>query len=254
MKTIVAALVSGVLLAALPAAAPAKPAPAKRAAPAARQWDRTVTMTRQGFPVLGNPAAPVKVVQFVSFTCHHCAVFSQESLAPLNSGLVHEGKVSLEMRPYLRNGTDIIPSLLALCGDKSRFFGNESALFAAQEAWFKAPADPGYAARWQKLEANPGAQRRVVAQDLGLYKLMLARGYTARALDACLADEAKVKWLMDQTNYASDTIGVTGTPSFLINGALQDIYDWANLRTRIDSALAGQPVVAAPVIFDPTKP
>src|SRR5580765_6420833 len=99
MKKSFPALVTGLLLAALPLAAVAKPAPRKRAAaaqatPAAPRWDQTITLTDQGFPVMGNPAAPVKLVEFISFTCSHCADFSQEAKVPLTTGLVREGKVS----------------------------------------------------------------------------------------------------------------------------------------------------------------
>lgn len=243
MKKTIAALASGLMIAALPVGSAAKPAKrARAAAPAAQpgpRWDQTITMTQQGFPVMGNPAAPVKVVEFISFTCPHCADFSAESNAPLQLGLVRQGKVSLELRPFIRISIDEIPSLLALCGDKSRYFPNEAALLGAQKTWFRKPADPGYEARWQALENNKSAQRKVIAQDLGLYKIMLARGYTAKQLDTCLADEAKLQWLNEQTNYAGTTLHVEGTPSFLINDVLQPVYAWEPLKPLIETALAG---------------
>ena len=242
MKKTIAALASGLLIAALPISASAKPAPRKRAPAAAPQagprWDQTVTLTEQGFPVMGNPAAPVKVVEFISFTCPHCADFAQEAKVPLTLGLVRQGKVSLELRPFIRMSLDEIPSLLALCGDKSKYFPNEAALLAAQKTWFRPPADPTYQARWQALERDPAAQRKVAARDLGLYKIMLARGYTAKQLDACVTDQKKLDWLNAQTNYAGTTIGVQGTPSFMVNGQLQDVYAWGPLKPRIEAALA----------------
>jgi len=243
MKKFIAAFATGLLIAALPLTVSAKPAARKRAAapvvPAGPHWDQTITMTDQGFPLMGNPDAPVKVVEFISLTCSHCAEFSQESKVPLAAGLVRQGKVSLELRPFIRVALDEIPTLMMLCGDKGRYFPNEAALLGAQSSWFRAPADPGYQARWQALDSNPVAQRKVAARDLGLFKIMLARGYTAKQLDACLADQKKLDWLNTQTNYAGTTIGVTGTPSFMINGALQTVYGWAPLRPLIDTALAG---------------
>ncbi len=243
MKTFIAALATGLLIAALPLTASAKPAPRKRAAapvvPAGPHWDQTITMTEQGFPLMGNPDAPVKVVEFISLTCSHCADFSKESKVPLATGLVRQGKVSVELRPFIRVALDEIPTLLMLCGDKGQYFPNEAALLGAQGSWFKAPADPTYQARWQALESNPVAQRKAAARDLGLVKIMLARGYTTKQLDACLADQKKLDWLNTQTNYAGTTIGVTGTPSFMINGALQTVYAWDPLRPLIDTALAG---------------
>ena len=236
-KTIAALLTTGLLIAGVQTTALAKSAARAKKTLAGPQWDRTITMTADGFPVMGNPAAPVKVVEFISYTCSHCAEFSKEAKVPLSDGLVRQGKVSVELRPYIRTPLDPVPSLLALCGTKDQYFANSAALLAAQDSWFKAPADPGYQARWQKLDSKPGEQRVMVAQDMGLYKLMLARGYTAAALNACLNDQAKLDWLNKQTDFARTTIGVTGTPSFLINGVLQDVYGWSELAPRINSAV-----------------
>lgn len=240
-KTIFAALTLSLL--ALGATAPATGKPAIRhkaanAVPAAKQWDQTVTMTADGFPVLGNPAAPVKLVEFISYTCSHCADFSKESKLPLNSALVRQGKVSLELRPFLRSAVDETPSLLALCGPQDKYFANSAALLAAQSTWFKPPADPDYAKRWATLEAKPADQRRMVAADLGLYKIMLARGYTSAQLDTCLNDQAKLDLLVKQTEYAATTLKVIGTPSFMIDGKLQEIYGWPELQPRLMSAVA----------------
>ncbi len=244
MKTTIAALAVGLLT--LSAQFPVSAKPAAHHAvlhptatlPTAKQWDQTVTMTAEGFPVLGNPTAPVRMVEFISYTCSHCAEFSKESKLPLNGALVRQGKVSLELRPFLRTPVDETPSLLALCGPQSKYFGNSTALLAAQTTWFKPPTDPNYAKRWATLEAKPAEQRRMIAADLGLYKIMTARGYTTAELDTCLNDQAKLDMLTKQTDFAGTTIKVVGTPSFLINGKLQEIYGWPELEPRLKAALA----------------
>lgn len=243
-KTIVAALAVGLLTLGAQAPASAKPAArhaqrhAAATAPAGKLWDQTITMTSEGFPVLGNPAAPVKLVEFISYTCSHCAEFSKESKLPLGGALVRQGKVSVELRPFLRTPIDETPSLLALCGSPSKYFDNSAALLAAQTTWFKPPADPNYTQRWAALESKPAEQRRMIATDLGLYKLMTARGYTTAELDTCLNDQAKLDMLTKRTDYAGTTIKVIGTPSFLINGKLQEIYGWPELQTRLVAAVA----------------
>ena len=111
-------------------------------------------------------------------------------------------------------------------------------MLAAQATWFKPPADPDYAKRWATLETKPAEQRRMVAADLGLYKIMLARGYTAAELDTCLNDQAKLDILTKQTEYAGTTLKVIGTPSFMIDGKLQEIYGWPELAPRLTAAVA----------------
>ena len=251
MKRAFFAAMTGLLALSAHSLASAKPA-ARHAvrqpsaiAPAGKQWDQTVTMTADGFPVLGNPAAPVKMVEFISYTCSHCAEFSKQSKVTLNGTLVRQGKVSLELRPFLRSAVDETPSLLALCGPQSKSFANSTALLAAQTAWFKPPADPNYAKRWATLEAKPAEQRRMIAADLGLYKIMSARGYTTAELDTCLNDQAKLDMLTKQTEYAGTTVKVLGTPSFLVNGKLQEIYGWPELLPRLMAAVGAAKAAGA---------
>jgi protein-disulfide isomerase len=240
-KTILTALTLSLLALGASTTASGKPVTRHKAAslvPSGKQWDQTVNMTADGFPVLGNPAAPVKLVEFISYTCSHCAEFSKKSKLPLNSALVRQGRVSLELRPFLRTPIDETPSLLALCGPQSKYFANSTALLAAQTTWFKPPADPNYTKRWATLESKPAEQRRMIADDLGLYKIMIARGYSSAELDTCLNDQAKLDMLTKQTEYAATTLNVIGTPSFMIDGKLQEIYGWPELRPRLVAALA----------------
>ena len=237
MKKIVAALSLGLLVLGAQSAVSAKPvAKSRTAKSSARAWDQTVTLTKDGFPVLGNPAARVKLVEFISYTCPHCADFNAESHDQLRGDMVRKGSVSVELRPYIRNEVDLLPSLLALCGTKDKFFGNNDALLAAQKVWFKEPADPGYKARWQAAEGDKVAQRKVVAKDLGLYTLLQARGYSVPQIDACLADQKQADRLIAHTETASTKLGVVGTPSFLINGNLQTVYGWPELSALLVAA------------------
>lgn len=239
MKTVLSAALIGLLMftadAGLAAQAKRK-APAAAPAAAARPLDQQVTVNPDGSILLGDPSAPVKVVEYMSFTCPHCAHFNEESHTELRGGLVRGGKVSLELQPFLRNEFDLIASLLVTCGSKDKWFGNSDAVLTDQAEWFKPPADPTFKERWGALEGNKPALRKLVARDLGLFKLMLGRGYTPTQLDMCLADETKVKQLITMTEKAGAD-GVNGTPMFKINGKLQGVYGWADLKPLIQNTL-----------------
>ena len=242
MNKLIPALALGLLIVGGQSTVSAKPA-AKHtrkpaAAAAAKAWDQAVTLTAEGTPLLGNPAAPVKLIEYISFTCPHCADFNVEAHDGLRSGMVRKGQVSVELRPFLRNEIDLLPSLLALCGTKEQYFGNSDALLAAQKTWFKEPADKSYQARWKALEGDKVAQRKVVAKDLGLVTVMQARGFSVPAIDACLTDQVQAARLGALTNKAASDGGVIGTPSFVINGKLQDIYGWPELAPRLKAAVA----------------
>lgn len=236
-KTLMAALLGSALLGTTIVAAPliAKPAPKAKPAPAKPLWDAKLTRSATGNHLFGNPAARVQLVEFISYTCGHCAHYAADSKLPLFTGPVRQGKVSVEIRPFFRNGIDVAATLLAQCGPDSRFSGNHHAILAAQSTWLKQPTNPDAKARW----ANPdfGLMMKYVAQDLGLYKLMLGRGYTPAQLDSCLANKVLGDKLADQTKDASERIGVQGTPSFMINGKLQEVYEWTALKPLLDTEL-----------------
>lgn len=198
-------------------------------------WESFLSETPEGNPVQGNQSAPVRLVEFISYTCGFCASFDAESKMPLRSTLVNQGKVAVEVRPFIRNDIDITVSLLALCGPQHRFFANHDAILGAQAQWLERASDAEAAERW----SNPdfGLRMKAMAQDLGLYRLMLAQGYQPAELDQCLADQDLAVTLSEATNTAIEDTGVTGTPSFLINGKLQTVHGWDELRPRLERAV-----------------
>lgn len=199
-----------------------------------RAWDDLAGVTPQGNPVLGNQAAPVRLVEFISYTCGHCAHYDLEAKAPLRSGLVRQGKVAVEVRPFIRNEIDVTASLLALCGPDHRFFADHDAILGAQAQWLRQPSNPDAKARW----SNPdfGARMKAMAEDLGLYRIMIAQGAQPGELDRCLADQALANKLNEESNRAITETGITGTPSFLINGTLQAVHSWDELRPLLEAA------------------
>lgn len=232
MKTVgllLAALCGTVLLTA--ASKPAAPAPKLN-------WNNVVVRTPLDSHLLGNPNAPVKLVEYISYTCPHCAHFEEESDAQLRIGFVATGKGSIEVRSYVRDPIDLTVALLTHCGPASKFFGNHSAFLRHQTTWM-APLGSlteAQKARW----SNPdfGARTRAIAGDLGLYSLMEARGYDRPDIDRCLGDKALAERLAQHTKDAGDKDFVTGTPSFLLNGVpLSGTYSWAVLKPQIEARL-----------------
>lgn len=215
--------------AALAPSAPLQAAPARHAAPA-RDWTRVVSATPEGGFRIGNPAAKTRLIEYVSYTCPHCGHFAAEAHAPLTSGWIAKGTLSLEIRNIVRDRFDLAAALLAHCGGVARFPGNHDALFANQTAWFdKAQA---YEAANSGRPANPNhtAMLTDIADKTGLIALMQKRGLTPAQSRACLADQKAVKALFDRTQKAVEQDKVTGTPSFAVNGRLVEAHSWAELR------------------------
>ena len=227
-------------IAALAAAAALLPpgATGLAARPAATNWATTVAVTPAGTHVLGNPQAPVKVTEFISYTCPHCAHFDREAEAPLKVGYVRTGKVSVELRHLVRDPVDLTVAALTNCGTPQRFFRNHTAFLRDQERWLAAASATTEAQRQRWTAGADNASRlRAIASDLGFYPMMERLRYARTDTDRCLADDAKMRIIVSQRDEAQ-RLGVKGTPSFTINGTLlDDTYDWASLETQIKSRL-----------------
>ncbi|WP_336957874.1 thioredoxin domain-containing protein [Sphingobium aquiterrae] len=209
------------------------PAAAALAATAA-DWTTKVALARSGGHVMGNPAAPTKVVEYVSYTCSHCAHFVAEGTQPLKTGWVRGGKVSVEVRNAVRDRYDMTAALLARCGGPARFFGNHEALFANQDAWMEQLQTYEAAHRQPVPNQTPAAMFQDIAASTGLIALMTKRGYTPAQLNACLADKASLATVTAMTDEAWNKVKIPGTPGFTVNGSLlANTSSWDGLRAAL---------------------
>jgi protein-disulfide isomerase len=202
------------------------------AAPAAN-WVSRVVLSPIGGHLMGNPAAPTKLVEYVSYTCSHCAHFVGEASAPLKTGYVKGGKVSVEVRNAVRDKYDLTAALLARCGGTARFMGNHEALFANQTAWM--PQIEAYDGGTDK-PADQTAALKDIGQKTGLYALMNKRGFTNAQLDACIANPASMKQVLAMTDEAWNKAKIGGTPGFVVNGTKVEGATWAILQAALPRA------------------
>lgn len=199
----------------------------------ARNWNATVTLTPGGGHLLGNPAAKVRLTEYISYTCPHCADFEVQSEAPLRLAYVAPGKLAIEVRHMIRDPIDMTVAMLTNCGDPAKFFLNHAALMRGQSKWIAPLAHPSEAqlARWQTGDTL--ASFRNIANDFKLYDVMATRGYDRLTVDRCLSDKAMAERLAAQQADAIK-LGVENTPSFAINGDLLfATHDWSLLEPQL---------------------
>jgi protein-disulfide isomerase len=212
--------------AALPAAAAA---PARKAAPARVDWSRTVVATPEGGIRMGNPAAKVKLIEYGSLTCGHCAAFATEGMEPLVGSYVRTGKVSYEYRTFVLNGLDVAATLVARCGGPRRFFPVADRLYSTQDQWkgrVRDLTDP----QKQALNALPENQRLGrLAELAGIPQIAAQHGIAPASARSCLADRAAFDRL-GRMSEAATALGVPGTPTFFLNGANIGTHNWATLE------------------------
>lgn len=195
-----------------------------------RDWSRTVTQTPAGSFLIGNPAAGIRLIEYVSYTCPHCARFVAEGMQPLKTGWIAEGALSVEIRNLVRDRFDLAAALLARCGGAARFPGDHEAIFANQQAWIEKAI--AYEKAPSALPANASHARMLtdIADKTGLTTLMQKRGLAPAQSRACLADEKAAEKIMAMTRSAVEQDKIRGTPSFILNGALTEAHSWDTLR------------------------
>jgi protein-disulfide isomerase len=203
--------------------------------PAAGNWLGTLFVTPSGSHVQGNPNAPLKLIEYISYTCNHCAQFDREATDRMRAFMVQPGKLSIEVRHLVRDPIDMTVAMLTNCGPANKFFLNHSAFLRSQGTWIAA-ANRSTATQRQRWSTGDNAARfRAIAGDFKFYAIMATRGYDRLAVDRCLADPAMARKLAAQTEAASQ-LGITGTPSFLLNGELlSGTHDWQSLKLQLEA-------------------
>lgn len=207
--------------------------------PKGGDWSTVVTQTAAGGYVMGNPNAGVKLIEYGSMTCPHCAEFDEKGLQPLIDNYVKSGRVSFEFRNFVRDPFDLTASLIARCGGTRQFFPLTRQLFAGQDQWIGKIQSAG-AEQQQALAALPPKQQfAAIAKLAGLQQWAAQRGVPSAKSGACLANESEVNRLVQMNGDATQQYpGFRGTPSFVLNGKLlDDTATWETLEPKLRAAV-----------------
>lgn len=207
------------------AEAPPKGEPiAPIAAPAGTNWvDQAVETPEGGFRI-GNPDAPIKLVEYASHTCSHCAEFSQTGAAPLD-GYVNKGVVSYEIRNLVRDPIDLTIAILARCGPPESFHPLANQVWGSFESVMQT-VQANSAALEAASQQPPATRFQAMAQAGGLLDFFAARGISKDQAMACLADTAKAQQIAERSQKQSEEFNLQGTPTFFINGKLIEGTTW----------------------------
>lgn len=203
-------------------------------APAGQSWTETAAVTPEGGNVVGNPNAPIKLVEYASHTCGACANFAQESAGQIDK-FVESGVVSFEIRNQIHNPLDLTLAMMVRCGEPTAFHP------LAKDAWANLNtiidrAQQDQAAMTAAMQA-PEAQRfQRIAEASGLLDFFAARGVSRDQAMQCLADTEQARQIAQNSTTQSDELGVTGTPTFFLNGRRLDGSRWSEVEAALQAA------------------
>jgi len=211
---------------------------AAKPAPAGQNWTETVVKTPEGGYRMGNPDAAIKVVEYGSRTCPTCGAFGQTGQKPLTDNYVSTGKVSYEFRDYLVHGApDFAPSLLGRCVGTATFFPLLEEMYMAQPQFEAKLADQAAttALQTQLQGKTPNEAAAAWGDYLGYVEFVKQRGIPEAKARACIADKAALDEIIGMMS-KGDGAAVTGTPTFIINGAKVDGVSWPDVEAALKRA------------------
>lgn len=218
------------------ATAPASSGPAAAVAPpAGKAWTDIVAKTEDGAGVVvGNPKAPIKLVEYGSLSCPHCAKLSQESTQPLNTNYIASGKVSYEFRSFAIHPQDIPLTVLARCGSTETFFGLVEQVYANFDA-LSAATEKGID-KAKAASTLPPAQRYIALADaLGYTDFFSARGLPVEDQKKCLANLPAAEAVAKESETISAK-GIDSTPTIFVNGTKVNGNDWKAMEAALKAA------------------
>lgn len=213
-------------------AAPVAAAPA----PAGGNWTETVARTEEGF-VVGNPAAPIKLVEYGARLCPGCKQFANTGFKPLMDGYVATGKVSFEFRDFLIHGPpELGLALLGQCGDTSAFFPILEQTYQNQDAMNQAMAAVSPAQQQALQSGSPTAIITGWTQAIGGIDFMKQRGLPEDKARQCLGDQQRIDAITAITQKRGADGTVSGTPTLILNGTKLDTISWTDVEKALKAA------------------
>ncbi len=143
--------------------------------------------------VIGDPNAPVTIIEYASLGCPHCRSFHADTLPQIKKNYIDTGKAKLVYRDFPLGQRALAASMIARCAGPVRYFAMLEILFRDQPQWTQ--AQDAFASL--QASAKKG-------------------GMSGAQVDQCLRFEPLLLGIRQQAQHAQDTYGIRSTPSFLV--------------------------------------
>ena len=168
---------------------------------------------------IGAPeGAAVTVVEYASVTCGVCAAWNRDVMPAFKAKYVDTNQVRFVFRELPTAPQDVAAAgfLLARCAPEGEYFNVVDRIMRAQTDW--------------QAGTPPLTSLQQIAQGVGL---------SPEEFQSCVTDEDALRALNERVDQARAD-GVTGTPTFMVNGEKVSDITLEGLSAAIDPLLAAQ--------------
>jgi protein-disulfide isomerase len=177
------------------------------------------TVLAQDDHTLGSPKAPITVIEYAAPMCPHCAHFDVDVFPDFKRQYIDTGKVYFVFRVFPLGAPDVAVEAMARCLPKESYFSFLDLMYRNQSQW-----DPdGYA---------------IPDIHAALVHMGAIAGMSSSQVDACISNQATQQRIQQVGTDAQTRYGVYQTPSFIINGQLENPVTLDQLKAIIDPELA----------------
>ena len=147
-----------------------------------------------GEHIIGDPEAPVTIIEYASMTCPHCRAFHVNTLPVIKEKYIDTGIAKLYFREFPFDPAAAAAFMLAECAGEEKYFSMIDVLYEKQSTW---------------------SRGKVVDE---LFKIAKLAGFTQESFNACLKNQQLLDNVLSIQKKAAEDYGVDATPTFFING------------------------------------
>ena len=147
---------------------------------------------------LGSLSAPIKMIEYASFTCSHCADFHEQKFSQINEKYIKTGLLVFEFRDFPLDGLALRASCIARLLEKEEYFNFINILFKTQKRWTNSN--------------NPIDE---------LKKLGTLAGLNSEQIHTSINDMSLLENIFNLRKIAEAEWSIKSTPTFIINNEIK---------------------------------
>ena len=144
---------------------------------------------------LGKPDAPIKMIEFASLTCGHCARFHNEVMPTIKEKYINNGKIFFTYKDFPLDKFALKASIISRCSGNKNYFSFLDVFYKKQSSWTRSQ-DP----------------------FKSLLKIAKIGGLKDEEIKVCVGNKSIEDGLLKDRLQSSKRYDITATPTIYLNG------------------------------------